>query len=220
MSTRTRIKFCGITRVEDALAAAALGVDALGFVFTRRSRRFVEPVAAARIRAVLPPFVATVALFMDDAPEWIEAVLGALHPDLLQFHGSERADHCTGFGLPYLKAVPMASIGDVASYATAHPAAGGLLLDAHAVGEPGGAGMAFDWSRVPPLRRPLIVAGGLDAGNAGEAVRRLRPYGLDVSSGIEQAPGIKDAARMRAFVAAVREADREVDRALASHTDV
>lgn len=202
----TRIKFCGITRTEDALAAAALGVDALGFVLTRRSRRHVDAGKAADIAAALPPFVTTVALFMDDDAVMIDAALARFRPDLLQFHGSESQADCARHGLRWLKAVPMASVVDVASYAAGYPGASGFLLDANAVGEPGGGGHRFDWSMRPVLHRALIVAGGLDADNVTEAIRALRPQAVDVSSGIESAPGIKDPLRMQRFVAAVRSA--------------
>ena len=189
---RIRIKFCGITRIEDAEAAVEAGVDALGFVLTRRSRRHVEPAAAARIVRSLPPFISTVALFMDD------------DPDLLQFHGNESAEDCERHACPYLKAVPMGSISDVPGYAAAYAGATGLLFDANAIGEVGGSGHTFDWARVPDLSKPVILAGGLNAMNVGRAIRLTRPYGVDVSSGIEVSPGIKDARKMRDFVAAVR----------------
>lgn len=205
---RTRIKFCGITRERDAAGAVALGVDALGFVFTRRSRRFVEPAAAAAIRATLPPFVDTVALFMDDEPAWIAAVLDVFRADLVQFHGSEPAAFCERAGRPYLKAVAMASVSDVAAHLDAYPRAAGFLLDAHAAGEAGGTGQRFDWARACGLARPIVLAGGLTPETVGEAIARARPYAVDVSSGIETTPGIKDDAKMRAFAAAVRAADR------------
>lgn len=202
---RTRIKFCGLTRVEDVRAAVELGVDAVGFVLTRRSRRFVAPAQAHELRAALPPFVSAVALLMDDAPEWVEQVVATVRPDLLQFHGEETAAFVERFGRPYLKAVPMASIADVAAYARAHPRAAGFLLDSHAAGAAGGTGGTFDWARVPRgFDRPLLLAGGLDAGNVAQAIAQARPYAVDVSSGIESAPGVKDAARMRAFVDAAR----------------
>ena len=203
---RVRIKFCGITRAEDARRAAALGVDALGFVFTRRSARFIEPSAASAIRRALPPFVSTVALFMDDEPAWVDEVVAIVRPDLLQFHGTESPATCATFGRAFLKAVAMASEPDVASYAARYPGACGFLLDGHAAGGQGGAGQRFDWSRVPAIDRPMIVAGGLDANRVGAAIAQARPYGVDVSSGIESAPGIKDATRMREFVDAVRAA--------------
>lgn len=207
--TRTRIKFCGITRAGDALAAAALGVDALGFVFTRRSGRFIEPGAAVRIRRALPPFVSCVALFMDDERAWVAEAVATFRPDMLQFHGDEPAADCEVHGRPWLKAVPMASVVDVASYAAGFPTAAGFLLDAHASGGQGGSGETFDWSRVPALGRPLILAGGLHAGNVGAGIMQVRPHAVDVSSGIETAPGIKDARRMQEFVAAVHAAHTE-----------
>ena len=207
---RVRIKFCGITRGDDALVAASLGVDALGFVFTRRSARFIEPAAASAIRRALPPFVSTVALFMDDEPAWVHEVMASFRPDLLQFHGSESPATCAAFGRAYLKAVAMASEPDVASYAARYPGACGFLLDGHASGGQGGRGERFDWSRVPALDRALIVAGGLDAAIVGAAIVQARPYAVDVSSGIESAPGIKDGTRMREFVDAVRAANQQV----------
>ena len=206
---RVRSKFCGITRAEDAQFAAAIGGDALGFVFTRQSRRFVEPALASQILRELPPLVTAVALFMDDEPAWIRQVISITRPNTLQFHGNESVADCVSHGLPYLKAVPMATVTDVASYAAGFPGAAGFLLDAHASGEPGGQGTRFDWSKRPQLDRPLIVAGGLDADNVGEAIRRLRPFAVDVSSGIESAPGIKDATRMQAFIDAVRKTEHE-----------
>lgn len=209
-ATRTRIKFCGITRSEDAHLACELGVDAIGLVFTRKSPRYVGLEQARAIRVALPPLVTVVALFMDDEPGWIEQVIGAVQPDILQFHGSEPPSLAGGFALPYFKAVPMGSVVDVASFAALHPAAAGLLLDSHAAGNVGGSGDAFDWSRIPRnLPRPLVLAGGLDATNVAQAIALVRPYAVDVSSGIESAPGVKHAARMRDFVTAVRTADSE-----------
>ena len=203
---RTRIKFCGITRMQDARIAADLGVDALGFVFTRASRRFVEPDVALAIVRTLPAFISVVALFMDDEPAWIRQVVSKVNPTLLQFHGDEPGADCAGYAKPFIKAVPMASVADVASYAAGFPGASGFLLDAHRSGEPGGQGVRFDWSTRPSLEQPLILAGGLDAGNVAEAIRQMRPYAVDVSSGIESAPGIKDTAKMREFAAAVEAA--------------
>lgn len=210
--TRTRIKFCGITRAGDAELAARLGVDAIGLVCTRRSRRFVEPAQALAIRARVAPYVSVVALFMDDDAAWVREVESAVRPDLLQFHGTEDASFCTGFATPYVKAVAMASTADVHRVADAHPRAVGLLLDGHASGGQGGSGHGFDWTRVPhDLRRPLIVAGGLDAANVGAAIRVARPWAVDVASGIESSPGIKDSAKMQAFIAAVEGAARPGD---------
>lgn len=203
--TRTRIKFCGLTRAQDVRAAVELGVDAIGFVLTRKSRRFVAPAQARALREALPPFVCAVALFMDDDAAWVEHVVATMQPDLLQFHGEETAAFAARFARPYLKAVPMASVADAAGYAAQHPRACGFLLDSHATGACGGSGDAFDWTRVPrDPGRPLVLAGGLDAGNVARAIAVAQPHAVDVSSGIELAPGIKDAAKMRAFVAAAR----------------
>lgn len=198
-----RIKFCGITRAEDARVAVALGVDALGFVFTRRSQRYVGVAQARTMRDALPPFTSVVALFMDDEPAWVEEVIAGVQPDLLQFHGNESAGYATSFARPYLKALAMGG-ADARSIAQAHPGASGFLLDSHAPGAAGGSGRSFDWSQAPRLAHPVILAGGLDATNVAQAIAVVRPYAVDVSSGIEIAPGIKDAARMRAFVDAVR----------------
>ncbi|HJT97566.1 MAG TPA: phosphoribosylanthranilate isomerase [Rhodanobacteraceae bacterium] len=205
---RTRIKFCGIARTDDALQAVELGIDALGFVFTRASQRFIGITQARAIRTALPPFVTAVALFMDDEPGWIEEVVSVVEPDILQFHGGESDGFASSFSRPYMKAVPMASIANVARHIAAYPGAAGFLFDSHARGGRGGTGEAFDWSKVPPANgRAFVLAGGLAAQNVADAVVAMRPYGVDVSTGIESAPGIKDTAKMHAFVAAVRRAD-------------
>lgn len=203
--SRIRVKFCGLTRAEDVRLAVELGVDAIGFVLTPRSRRYIQPAAARALRDLLPPFVSAVALCMDDDAAWVRQVVATLQPDLLQFHGSEDAAFAGQFDRPYLKAVPMASVVDVEGYAAAHPRACGFLLDSHASGAAGGSGDAFDWRRVPTaLERPLVLAGGLEPANVARAIALARPFAVDVSSGIESVPGIKDPARMRAFVAAVQ----------------
>lgn len=206
---RLRVKCCGITRVEDGTLAAALGADAIGLVFTRRSPRCVGLEQALAIRAALPPLVAAVALFMDDEPGWVREIVERIQPDLLQFHGDEDAGYAQQFGRRYLKAIAMAGNGDPTERMAAHPHAAGFLLDGHARGEAGGRGRAFDWTRVPRhTGRPWLLAGGLEADNVAAAVRAARPYGVDVSSGIESAPGIKDPLRMQRFIAAVRASER------------
>lgn len=205
----TRIKFCGMTRVEDALLAAELGADAIGMVFTARSPRRIDLAQARRLRAALPAFVSAVALFMDDEPEFVRRVAGEVGPDLLQFHGRENEADCVGFGRPYLKAIAMGEGEAALRRLDAYPGAAGLLLDGHGLGEPGGSGRTFDWSLMP--RRagcPLILAGGLRADNVGHAIEVARPWAVDVSSGVEAAPGIKNPVLMRAFVERVRAADR------------
>lgn len=210
--SRTRIKICGITRAEDALAAARLGADAVGFVLVPRSPRFISPEAAAIIRRLLPPFVGSVALLMDASAEDVEHALRVLRPDLLQFHGNETPAFCRAAGHPYLKAVAMDAGGegvDLAAVATRYADAAGLLLDGHAPGEMGGSGRRVDLEQATAPRSgpPLVLAGGLRPDNVAEAVRRLRPWAVDVSSGVESAPGIKDAGLMKAFIDEVRRAD-------------
>jgi len=200
----TRVKVCGLTRAEDVTLAVQLGVDAVGFVMTRKSRRFVDPEAALRLRDIVPPFVTTVALVMDDDPVYVQEIVRVLRPDMLQFHGSETDDECAVHGVRYMKAIAMgegpAALGRLRDY----PRAAGLLLDGHGLGEQGGSGQRFDWSLMPQdLAQPLILAGGLTADNVGEAVRVARPWAVDVSSGVESSPGIKDRAKMERFISAV-----------------
>jgi phosphoribosylanthranilate isomerase len=209
---RTRIKFCGMTRAEDALLAASLGVDAIGLIFAARSKRRVTPDAAAGIRDALQPFVDTVALFMDNPADEVSAAIERVGPSLLQFHGDEDDAFCAAFGLPYMKAVAMGGEGgeDPSTLVSRWPRAVAFLFDSHAKGEAGGSGKTFDWARVPDdFARPFLVAGGLTPDNVFDAVRTTACWGVDVSSGIEivDAPGIKDPARMRRFVAEVARAD-------------
>ena len=207
---RTRIKICGITRKQDALAAVEAGADALGLVFYPPSPRHLERVDASEIGAVIPPFVQRVGLFMNPEASRVRDTLQALDLDLLQFHGDESAAFCESWNRAYIKAIPMGGMGgdaDPEAYMRSHPKARGFLLDSHAPGEAGGSGKTFDWTRLPrDTKRPLILAGGLHPGNVGEAIRQIRPYGVDVSSGVESAPGIKDPARMQAFCAQVANA--------------
>lgn len=214
---RTRIKFCGMTRVEDALAAAALGVDAIGLIFAARSKRRLALEVAAGIREALPPFVTSVALFMDNDADEVRAMIERVRPTVLQFHGGEDDAFCAAFGLPYLKAVAMGGDSnrnsggeDPATLIARWPRAAAFLFDSHAKGEAGGSGRTFDWARVPAgFARPFLVAGGLTPDNAFEAIRATGCWGVDVSSGIEgETPGIKDIAKMRRFVAEVARADR------------
>ena len=209
---RTRIKICGITRPQDAIEAARLGVDALGLVFYPQSKRALDIERALRIRDVLPAFVQAVGLFVDPAEHEVVAMLRVFPELVLQFHGDESAEFCTRFGRPYLKALPMGLSRDgraldVRAAMQQHPHATGFLLDSHAPGAVGGTGQAFDWSTIPELSRPLILAGGLSPANVGEAIRRVRPWAVDVSSGLESAPGIKDFSKMAEFVDEVRYAD-------------
>jgi phosphoribosylanthranilate isomerase len=204
---RTRIKICGITRPADAQAAAQAGADAIGLVFYPPSPRFLSLERAVEIRDALPPFVQTVALFVNADAAQIAQVIGRVHPSMLQFHGEEAPGFCEQFGLPFVKACRIRAGMDALDYLQRYPRATAWLVDSF-VPEYGGVGEAFDWSLVPAERtRPLILSGGLDASNVGRAVRTVHPWGVDVSTGVESAKGIKDAAKMAAFVAEVRNAD-------------
>jgi phosphoribosylanthranilate isomerase len=218
--TRTRVKICGITRVEDALAAAAAGADAIGLNFWPGTPRRVAVDVARAIVAALPPFVTRVGLFVDPDPGEVRSVLASVGIDALQFHGGEPAAMCRGFGLPYLKAIAVKEGVDLLESVSQYDDAAGFLFDAFRPGDlPGGTGHAFDWSRLTDgvraaLRAPLILSGGLDPGNVAEAIRRVRPYAVDVSSGVEARDadgkvqrGRKDAARIAAFMQGVRSAD-------------
>lgn len=194
----TRVKFCGITRVEDAVLAAALGVDAIGLVFVPGSPRSLAPSAAAEICRALPPLVATVGLFMDAPEGYVRSVVAEVPLNWLQFHGSETPEYCRSFGRPWIKALPMASPGDVQYHDWSDAPA--LLLDAHAAGGMGGSGETFDWENAVLPSSPWILAGGLKPDNIGRALELLAPCAVDVSSGIESAPGVKDATLMRQFM--------------------
>lgn len=216
---RTRIKICGITRMADALAAAQAGADAIGLVFWPGTPRAV-PIGVARSIAVLRlPFVTAVGLFVDPSPDEVRAILAAVPLDMVQFHGSEPPDFCRAFGRPYLKAIAVtAEAGEsgLLEYAARYADAAGLLFDAPpAGGLPGGTGNTFDWDALPKgIGRPVVLSGGLTAANVGDAIRRVRPWAVDVSSGVEvigadgrPVKGVKDPARIAAFVEEVRNAD-------------
>jgi phosphoribosylanthranilate isomerase len=205
---RTRVKICGLTRVEDALAAARLGADAIGLVFYPQSPRNVDMEQAQAIVAALPPFLTVVGLFVDEAEARIEEVLGQVRIDLLQFHGEESPEFCTSFGKPFIKAIRMRPGTDLIHAAGVYRKASGLLLDADDPRAKGGTGTCFDWAMIAPDRPlPVILAGGLRPENVGAALRRVRPYAVDVSSGVEAAKGVKDIQKMAAFVKEVHEFD-------------
>lgn len=205
----TRIKICGITRPDDAVAAAAAGTDAIGLVFYPPSPRAIDIETARGIVAALPPFVTVTGLFLDAGREDIESVLASVPLGLLQFHGHEDAAFCRGFNRPWIKAVGMADGADPAELARSWPDAAGLLADSHRLGEAGGTGTTFSWDRLTGDRDyRLILAGGLDPDNVYDAVRSVRPDAVDVSSGVEQSPGRKDAARIQRFIEEVRRGDR------------
>ncbi|MBI1395362.1 MAG: phosphoribosylanthranilate isomerase [Betaproteobacteria bacterium] len=206
--TRTRIKICGITREEDAVAAARLGADAIGLIFYEGSARHVTVDRAARIARDLPPFVTVVGLFVDPAAEAVRSVLERVPLDLLQFHGSEAPEFCGSFGHPYIKAIPAVPGGDLLQSAAPFAAARGILVDAYVPGVRGGSGVTADWSVIPrSFPRPVILAGGLHPGNVADAVRAVRPWAVDVSSGVERAKGVKDHDKLTAFVRGVHDAD-------------
>jgi len=205
---RCRVKICGITRPGDALAAAAAGADAIGLVFHGASPRNVDVAQAAAICAALPPFVTSVGLFVDAAEADVTAVLQKVPLDLLQFHGDESAEYCRGFSRPYIKAVRMADGIDLQAVVAEYADACGLLLDSFQKGVAGGTGHTFDWERIPQgLELPLILAGGLSPDNVTEAVLRVHPWAVDVSSGVEAEKGIKDADKIIAFMRGVEIAD-------------
>ncbi|WP_277374454.1 phosphoribosylanthranilate isomerase [Pseudomonas sp. AA-38] len=201
---RVRSKICGITRVEDALAAVEAGADAIGLVFYAKSPRAVSVEQAQAIVAALPPFVTSVGLFVDMPREELQAVLAQVPLDLLQFHGEESPADCEGHGRPYIKALRVRPGGDVAALLAPYAGARGILLDTFVEGVPGGTGAAFDWSLVPcEAGKPIILAGGLTADNVAQAIAQVRPYAVDVSGGVEAAKGIKDAGKIHAFLQAV-----------------
>ena len=200
----TAVKICGITRPEDALAAARCGAHAIGLVFYRPSPRYVTPDKARDIIRKLPPFVTTVGLFVDAPAGEVSDVLSVAPVNLLQFHGAETPEFCRRFGLPYLKAVRVRAGVDLLQYASDYHDAKALLLDAFVDGTHGGTGATFDWNLVPRgLPLPVVLSGGLDAGNVSDAIRKVRPWAVDVSSGVETDKGIKDAAKIAAFIRAV-----------------
>lgn len=204
MTARCRVKVCGITSVADALMVSAAGADALGLVFYSKSKRNLSIEQAAEICKVAPPFVATVGLFLDAEASFVRDVLASIPLSLLQFHGSESPSYCAQFKHPYLKAVGMKGIaasGGFRAYADQYLDAQGLLVDSHAPGAAGGTGETFDWTQVPQdYSKPIILAGGLSPENVAEAIRVSRVYAVDVSSGVEQSPGIKDLLKVQAFI--------------------
>jgi phosphoribosylanthranilate isomerase len=207
---RTRVKICGITSPEDAAVAVAAGVDAIGLVFYDKSPRAVTLDQAAQIVSVLPPFVTAVGLFVDADTAQVNTTLAAVKLGLLQFHGDESAAYCQQFARPYLKALRMKDELNLSAALAAHEQATGWLLDSYRPGIPGGTGETFDWSRVPEgLAEKIVLAGGLTPANVAVAINRVRPYAVDVSGGVESAPGRKSADKIAAFMAAVREADQQ-----------
>jgi phosphoribosylanthranilate isomerase len=205
---RTRIKICGIREAGHARVAADAGADALGFVFYEKSPRHLAPAAAARIAAQLPPFVMAVGLFVNPSESEVREVLGAVALDVLQFHGDETPEFCERFARPYVRVVRMEAGTDLVEYAHRFSRARALILDAHVPGQPGGTGKTFDWADIPrDLPIPLILSGGLTAANVGRAVREVRPWAVDVSSGVEASRGVKDPGKIVEFIRSVQRED-------------
>lgn len=199
-----RSKICGITCIEDALAAVDAGADAIGFVFYSRSPRAVTIEQAQAIIAQLPPFVSTVGLFVNEDRESLKALLEAVPLDLIQFHGDETPEQCEGYLRPWIKALRVQAGDDIAASCDLYHKASGILLDTYVAGVPGGTGEAFDWALIPNhLSKPIILAGGLTSANVAQAIAQVRPYAVDVSGGVERAKGLKDHDKIRAFMSAV-----------------
>ena len=200
-----RVKICGITRAQDLHAACEAGADALGFVFYDKSPRHVSLGTATALLRELPPFVQSVGLFVNADPAFVESVLHVAPLDLLQFHGDETRADCARYGRPWIKAVRVSAGTDLLKCAADFAGARGLLLDAFVPGVPGGTGERFDWGLIPPdLPLPVVLSGGLDPGNVVDAVRTVRPWAVDVSSGVEAAKGIKDPQKVAQFIARAR----------------
>lgn len=204
----TAIKICGITRVEDALAAARCGANAIGLVFYAKSPRHVTPLRAAELMRALPPFVMSVGLFVDAAANEVMQTLAQARVDLLQFHGNESPQYCRQFGVPYLRALRVRLGLDLLQYARDYHDAKALLLDAYVEGKHGGTGATFDWALIPKnISLPVVLSGGLTPENVTAAIQAVQPWAVDVSSGVESSKGIKDAAKIAAFVTGVRNAN-------------
>jgi len=212
----TRVKICGITSVEDALNACDAGVDAIGLVFYDKSPRNVSIKQAEEICAALPPFVSSVGLFLDPSSDFVKSVLASAPLDLLQFHGLETPQFCNSFDRPYIKAVGMKnmqgddSLARFKAYADQFTACKGFLVDSHGAGKAGGTGEVFDWSYVPlDYHKPVILAGGLNPDNVAEAIQQLSIYAIDVSSGVESQPGVKDKHKMMQLMEEVKRVQRK-----------
>ena len=198
---RTRVKICGITNVEDAMAVVDAGAEALGLVFYAASPRAVAMEQARSIALAAGPFTVVTGLFVDAAPDFVATVLKQVPLQLLQFHGDESLAYCESFARPYMKAIRMRPELDVSAVIAEFPSASGILLDAYRPGVPGGTGETFDWARVPRgLSKPLVLAGGLSPVNVAEAIRATQVYGVDVSGGVESAPGKKDHDKITSFI--------------------
>lgn len=209
----TRVKICGIRKEADAVHAAMLGVDAIGLVFYEKSPRNISIKEAQAICSALPAFVTTVALVKDAENTFVEDIIDSVAIDCLQFHGSETPEYCSSFDRPYIKALGVEDAGDtIVSMAQQYPASRGILLDSHAPGEDGGTGASFDWNHIPAgIEQPLILAGGLKPDNVAEAIRTVRPYAVDISSGVEKTRGVKDQDLMTEFMKIVNQINGELN---------
>ena len=208
MIHRTRVKICGITRLQDALYAAESGADSIGLNFHRSSPRFIDIEQALMIRRQIPPFINVTALLMNEDDDWVAQVVHQVRPDSLQFHGSESVDSCEIWQLPYLKVIPMGSVADPVKYAQGYSSAQGFLFDSNAAGRQGGSGDTFDWSKIPSkFDFPMVLAGGINASNVAEAIVQVNPWGVDVSSGVEVSKGVKSADLIDQFILEVNRGD-------------
>ncbi len=209
MTTRTRIKICGLKQLDEALYCAELGADSIGLVFHPPSPRLIEVDAAINIRQALPPFVTVTALFLNEQQDWMDHVVNTVRPDCLQFHGDETVEICEQYKLPYIKSIPMGTVTDSRIYADKFCGAQGFLMDSNVAGRMGGSGDTFDWSKVPfSFASPIVLAGGLNPHNVADAITQVRPWGVDVSSGVEASKGIKDKVLINRFFQEVRRGDR------------
>lgn len=207
---RTRVKICGITRAEDAIKAAELGVDALGLVFYEKSKRHLSIEKAQELISAIPAFVSVVGLFLDPEDDYVREVCASVELDTLQFHGKESPEQCGSYGLPFIKAIGMRDNISLPSMAALYPKSRGFLVDSHAHGEAGGTGETFNWSSLEKdYDFPLILAGGLGPENVAEAIATVRPWAVDLSSGVESAPGVKDHAKMAALMNEVKRVNCE-----------
>ena len=210
MQRRTRIKICGITRPEDAIAAVNAGADAIGLVFYAPSPRAVDIATAQKVVAAIPAFVTVTALFVNPAVDEVQKVIDSVRIDLIQFHGDEEHDFCSQFNRPYIKAIRVRQASDVVASCLRFPGALALLLDSYKPGVPGGTGETFDWSLVPKANsKPIILAGGLEPTNVAQAILQVRPFAVDISGGVEAAKGIKDHGKITAFINEVYRVDQD-----------
>jgi phosphoribosylanthranilate isomerase len=212
-SLRTRIKICGITRVEDALKVVDAGADAIGLVFYDPSPRSVRINLATEIAAAVPAFVSVVALFVDPTKDYVQEVLNNVRIDLIQFHGDEENDFCSQFKTPFIKAIRVRQASDVVASSLRFPDSVGILLDSYKPGVPGGTGESFDWSLIPKNHsNPIILAGGLTPENVASAINHVQPFAVDISGGVEAAKGIKDSEKIKEFVSEVYDVDYSKNR--------